>query len=168
MKSIIRSSVVFLAATLGVSAFAYAEVFKCKSESGAIRYSDTRCDSGYRWNGKQWISVEEEKRQKLEKERLRREAAARRIRERLQAEAAAAPQNHQSSRTTSPENTFAPNPSDIIQAERFLTGLPSECSSSYWYPAADGTVNIHVLCGGTRLSMDGLVAIKDGMVRKVR
>ncbi|MCM2284368.1 MAG: hypothetical protein NDI81_06280 [Desulfobacula sp.] len=62
------------------------------------------------------------------------------------------------------------NPSDVAQAEKFLRDLPNACSGSYAYASSDGTVNIRVICiGSTKTeSMDGLIAIKNGVVTQVK
>ncbi len=62
------------------------------------------------------------------------------------------------------------NPSDVTQAEKFLKDLPKPCSGSYAYASADGAVNIRVICIGSTKSesMDGLIAIKNGVVTQVK
>ena len=61
-----------------------------------------------------------------------------------------------------------PTPSDVAQANRFLTELPSACSGSYTTIAADGSVNVHIACDRNGKKMDGLVVIKDGKVTQIR
>ena len=59
----------------------------------------------------------------------------------------------------------------LPEAEKFLRDLPTACSGSYAYASCqDGTVNIRVICiGPTKAeSMDGLIAIKNGVVTKVK
>mgnify|MGYP000512996008 CR=1 FL=1 len=60
------------------------------------------------------------------------------------------------------------NPSDIVQADRFIAGLPAACSNSYKSIDSSGAVNIRVLCSGNGKTADGLVIIKDGVVTKIR
>jgi hypothetical protein len=60
------------------------------------------------------------------------------------------------------------NPSDLAQANKFLADLPPACSASYKYVASDGTVNIRLKCDGNGKKMDGLVAIKNGVVTKIQ
>jgi hypothetical protein len=58
--------------------------------------------------------------------------------------------------------------SDIDQANRFLADLPPACSRSYKSVDSGGTVSIRVICSGNGQSVDGLVAIKNGVVTKIR
>ncbi len=60
------------------------------------------------------------------------------------------------------------HPSDLAQANKFLAELPPACSGSYKYVSSDGTVNIRIKCDGNGKKMDGLVAIKNGVVTKVK
>lgn len=60
------------------------------------------------------------------------------------------------------------SPSDVSQAENFLASLPAACSASYAYASSDGTVNIRTICSGNDQSMDGLVAIKNGVVTHIQ
>jgi ribosomal protein L37E len=66
------------------------------------------------------------------------------------------------------ENSHQGNPVDIHEAEEFLSQLPPACSSSNAQALSDGTVSIRIVCRGGDKSMDGLVEIKDGIVRKIR
>lgn len=59
------------------------------------------------------------------------------------------------------------NPADVAQADKFLAKLPSSCAASSKSVASDGTVNITIKCDGNGKKMDGVVAIKDGIVTKV-
>ncbi|WP_028080247.1 PepSY domain-containing protein [Solimonas soli] len=59
------------------------------------------------------------------------------------------------------------NPADMKQADKFLAQLPKTCGASSKSVADDGSVNIRIKCDGNGKKMDGLVAIKDGIVTKV-
>lgn len=65
-------------------------------------------------------------------------------------------------------NAGSANPSDVAQAEKFLTGLPGACSASDASASSDGTVNIRIICNGSGKSTDGLVSIKNGVVTQIR
>jgi hypothetical protein len=60
------------------------------------------------------------------------------------------------------------NPKDIEQAEQLLSELLPACQTSSYSALPDGTVSVRVLCIGAtpQKSMDGLIEIKDGIVRK--
>lgn len=60
------------------------------------------------------------------------------------------------------------NPSDLAQADKFLADLPPACLGSYKYVGSDGTVNIRIKCNGNGKKMDGLVAIRNGVVTKIQ
>jgi len=60
------------------------------------------------------------------------------------------------------------NPADLKQADEFLAKLPKSCSGSSKSVATDGTVNIRIKCDGDGKKMDGMVAIKDGIVTEVQ
>ena len=61
-----------------------------------------------------------------------------------------------------------PNPSDLAQANKFLADLPGACSSSYKYISPDGTVNIRIKCDRNGKKIDGLIAIKNGVVTDIK
>jgi SH3-like domain-containing protein len=60
------------------------------------------------------------------------------------------------------------NTRDMQQAQTFIDSLPSACSNSYISSKSDGTVVVHVLCRRGTDSMNGLIEIKNGIVRKIR
>ena len=66
------------------------------------------------------------------------------------------------------QNAARANRADVAEAEKFLAQLPSAFSGSHAYATEDGTVNIRIICSGSGKAMDGLVAIKNGVVTKVR
>lgn len=70
-----------------------------------------------------------------------------------------------SSVPNSTSNKFA-NPSDIQEAKKFLREIPSACSGNYSVKA-DGTIVIRVKCTGNNQSMDGIIEIKDGVVKNI-
>jgi Spy/CpxP family protein refolding chaperone len=59
------------------------------------------------------------------------------------------------------------NPADIAQADKFLKDLPKSCGASSKSVGADGAVTIRIKCDGNGKKMDGIVAIKDGIVTRV-
>ena len=59
-------------------------------------------------------------------------------------------------------------PSDLAQADKFLAELPAVCATSSRYVGADGSVHIRIKCDGNGKQVDGLVAIKNGIVTKIR
>ena len=62
------------------------------------------------------------------------------------------------------------NPSDLRQAQDFISQLPAACRNSRYAVAADGTVVINILCDKNDRSagMDGTIEIKNGIVKKIR
>lgn len=66
-----------------------------------------------------------------------------------------------------PAHAADANPKDLAQADQFLAKLPKSCAASTKSVADDGAVNIRIKCDGNGKKMDGLVAIKDGVVTKV-
>ncbi len=60
------------------------------------------------------------------------------------------------------------NPSDLAEANKFLADLPVACSNSYMYISQDGNLNIRIKCDGNGKKMDGLVAIKNGVVTDIK
>ncbi len=58
--------------------------------------------------------------------------------------------------------------SDLAQANKFLAELPPACANSYKYVGSNGAVNIRIKCDGNGKKMDGLVAIKNGVVTKIQ
>jgi hypothetical protein len=59
-------------------------------------------------------------------------------------------------------------PNDLSEAKKFLAGLPPACSNSYASASNDGTVKIRILCDSGDKSMDGIIEIKDGIVKKIQ
>ena len=60
------------------------------------------------------------------------------------------------------------NPNDLRQARELISGLPSACKKSRVSSLLDGTVSINISCEGNDLSMEGVVEIKDGIVKAIR
>lgn len=61
------------------------------------------------------------------------------------------------------------NPADLKQADKFLADLPKSCGASRKSVEADGSVTIRIKCEdqGKGKKLDGVVAIKDGIVTRV-
>lgn len=59
------------------------------------------------------------------------------------------------------------NPSDVAEAENFLSGVPAACSASYAYASVDGTVNIRAICKNSEKSISSLIKIKNGIITKI-
>ncbi len=59
-------------------------------------------------------------------------------------------------------------PSDLAQADKFLAELPAVCAASSRSVGSDGSINIRIKCDGNGKKIDGLVAIKNGIVTKIR
>lgn len=60
------------------------------------------------------------------------------------------------------------NPQDVNEAEKFLSQLPPACSNSRALALSDGTVSIRIVCAGGEKSMDGMVEIRNGIVKNIR
>lgn len=78
MKTSLITSIV-LATLCYVATNATAELYKCRSNTGGVEYSDAPCPSAARREGDQWVKVEGEQKQK--------EAEAKRVKERIEREA---------------------------------------------------------------------------------
>jgi Family of unknown function (DUF6030)/Domain of unknown function (DUF4124) len=78
MKTPLITTVV-LATLCFVATNATAELYKCRSNTGGVEYSDAPCPSAARRDGDQWVKVEAEQKQK--------EAEAKRVKERIEREA---------------------------------------------------------------------------------
>jgi Family of unknown function (DUF6030)/Domain of unknown function (DUF4124) len=78
MKTPLITTVV-LATLCFVATNAAAELYKCRSNTGGVEYSDAPCPSAARRDGDQWVKVEAEQKQK--------EAEAKRVKERIEREA---------------------------------------------------------------------------------
>lgn len=57
---------------------------------------------------------------------------------------------------------------DVRQAEKFLAQLPPACADSQAYASKDGTVNIRLACAKDGKVINGVVQIKDGIVKNVQ
>ena len=62
------------------------------------------------------------------------------------------------------------NPNDLRQARDFISKLPEACRNSRYAETTDGTVVINILCDKNERSagMDGILEIKNGIVKKIR
>ena len=69
---------------------------------------------------------------------------------------------------TKPSNSQSPSSDDVREANNFLSQLPPACSNSYSNNLPDGTVSIRIICSGNNKSVDGLVEIKNGIVKRIR
>lgn len=58
------------------------------------------------------------------------------------------------------------NPGDVRQAVSFISQLPPACDKTSAYASPDGTVNIRLLCESPDNFVDGLLEIKNGVVKK--
>ncbi len=58
--------------------------------------------------------------------------------------------------------------SDMRQAEKFISSLPVACSGSYITTKQDGTVVINIRCKSSSDSTNGVIEIKNGIVKQVR
>jgi len=65
-------------------------------------------------------------------------------------------------------NAQSASPSDVKQANQFISSLPPACKNSSMTTKADGAVAIRILCEGNGQSSDGLIEIKNGVVTKIR
>ena len=65
-------------------------------------------------------------------------------------------------------NSQSANPSDIQQGNSFLASLPPACKNSSMSTKSDGTVVVRILCEGNGQSTDGLIEIKNGVVKKIK
>ena len=59
------------------------------------------------------------------------------------------------------------SPKDLHQAEKLLSQLPPACGSSYMSTESDGTAVVYIVCRGSGKSMNGVIEIKDGIIKKV-
>lgn len=66
-----------------------------------------------------------------------------------------------------PAQAAKANPADLAQADKFLADLPPSCAASSKEVGADGAVTIRIQCSGNGKKLNGLVAIKDGVVTRV-
>ena len=58
-------------------------------------------------------------------------------------------------------------PADVVEAETFLAKLPPACAETHAYASRDGTVSIRIICVKDGKTTNGLLVIKNGIVKSI-
>jgi hypothetical protein len=145
---------------------ALGDVFKCPDSNGSMIFTDKPCANGYRNANGEWMSMEQEakrEKEKRERERIEQERIA--LEQQEEAKQLAEKSRKESARVA---DSRSPSFEDVREANNFLSQLPPACSNSRANNLPDGTVSIRIICSGNNKSVDGLVEIKNGIVRRIR